>query len=107
MYADTISPSMKEAIDETNRRREIQMRYNEVHGIIPQTIKKELPQTVTVKKVDSKEDVSKKQRQKMSKEEKMALIGELEEEMRAYAKDLNFEMAAQIRDCIMELKASK
>lgn len=107
MYADTISPSMKEAIDETNRRREIQMRYNEVHGIIPQTIKKELPQTVTVKKVDSKEDVSKKQRQKMSKEEKMTLIGELEEEMRAYAKDLNFEMAAQIRDCIMELKASK
>ena len=107
MYAETISPSMKEAIDETNRRREIQMRYNEVHGIIPQTIKKELPQTVTVKKVDSKEDVSKKQRQKMSKEEKMALIGELEEEMRAYAKDLNFEMAAQIRDCIMELKASK
>lgn len=104
MYADTISPSMEEAIEETNRRRDIQNRYNQQHHIVPQTIIKELPQVVTIKKSEIKE---KNKSAQMSKEEKLALIAELEEEMHLYAKDLNFEMAAQIRDAIMELKITK
>lgn len=104
MYADTISPSMEEAIEETNRRRDIQNRYNQQHHIVPQTIIKELPQVVTIKKSEIKE---KNKSAQMSKEEKLALIAELEEEMHLYAKDLNFEMAAQIRDAIMELKMTK
>lgn len=104
MYADTISPSMEEAIEETNRRRDIQNRYNQLHHIVPQTIIKELPQVVTIKKSEIKE---KNKSAQMSKEEKLALIAELEEEMHLYAKDLNFEMAAQIRDAIMELKMTK
>ncbi len=107
MYADTISPSMKEAIDETKRRREIQEKYNEVHHIIPTTIVKEIPQSVTMKKIDEIAEASKMQKKKLTKEEKIYLIQELEEEMRAYAKDLNFEAAAQIRDAIFELKAQK
>ena len=107
MYADTISPSMEEAINETKRRREIQEKYNQEHNIIPTTIIKEIPKSVTMKKVDEIANSSLKQKQKLTKEEKIYLIQELEEEMRAYAKDLNFEAAAQIRDAIFELKAEK
>lgn len=104
MYADSMSEAMEEAISETNRRREIQMSYNEKHGIVPKTIVKALPEAVSIKKIDTKKDKTKK---KFSLEEKIDLINELEEEMRAYAKDLNFEMAAQIRDAILEIKAGK
>ena len=106
MYADSISQAMEEAILETNRRREIQIRYNEENGIVPQTIIKDLPEVVSIKKVveETKKD---KKSKTMTKEEKMALIIELEEEMRSYAKALNFEMAAQVRDAIMELKSRK
>lgn len=104
MYADTISEAMEEAIAETNRRREIQMEYNEKHGIVPKTIIKALPEAVSIKKLDTKKTKDKK---KLSMEEKIELINELEEEMRAYAKDLNFEMAAQIRDAILEIKAGR
>lgn len=105
MYADHLSEAMEEAITETARRREIQMEYNEKHGIVPQTIVKALPNAVSIKRLeDSKKAKSKK---KLSLEEKIDLINELEEEMHAYAKDLNFEMAAQIRDAILELKAGK
>ncbi len=104
MYADTISESMEEAINETARRREIQMNYNEAHGIVPTTIVKALPEAVSIKKTESKKQKNKKS---LTKEEKIDLINELEEEMRAYAKDLNFEMAAQIRDAILELKAGR
>ena len=104
MYADTLSESMEEAINETSRRRDIQMAYNEKHGITPTTIVKALPEMVSIKKLDSKKEKNKK---KLSLEEKIDLINELEEEMRAYAKDLNFEMAAQIRDAILELKAGR
>ena len=107
MYADTISEAMEEAILETNRRREIQMRYNEEHGIVPQTIIKDLPEVVSIKKVVDEKATDNKKKSKMTKEEKLALISELEEEMRAYAKALNFEMAAQVRDAIMELKSRK
>ena len=106
MYADTISPSMEEAISETKRRREIQEEYNRVHNIVPKTIVKAIPESITQKAVDDKR-LSKEYNKKMTKEEKMFLIAELEEEMRAYAKDLNFEAAAQIRDAIFELKSER
>ena len=107
MYADTVSEAMDNAIKETKRRREIQEKYNEANGIIPTTIIKEIPKSITMKKatdISNSADIKKK---KLTKEEKIILINELEEEMRAYAAELNFEAAAQIRDAILELKASK
>ena len=106
MYADTISEQMEEAITETMRRREIQIAYNEANGIIPQTIIKELPTSVSIK--NNKEETKElKDKKKLSKEDRLALIAELEEEMRLYAKELNFEMAAQVRDAIIELRSGK
>ena len=106
LYADTISPSMQVAMDETSRRREIQDKYNKEHNIIPKTIIKEVFKSITMKQATSSE-VNDLYNKNMTKEEKVLTILELEEEMRAYAKDLNFEMAAQIRDAILELKTSK
>lgn len=106
MYADTVSEQMEEAITETMRRREIQMAYNEANGIIPQTIIKDIPESVSIK--NTKNDTNDvKDNKKLTKEEKIALIAELEEEMKAYAKELNFEMAAQVRDAIIELRSGK
>lgn len=108
LYADTISDSMKVAMDETKRRREIQNAYNELHHITPKTIMKEIPKSITIKNVDGTDRVeSEVFKKNMTKEEKEYLIFELEEQMKAYARDLNFEMAAEIRDAILELKASK
>ncbi|RIA77970.1 excinuclease ABC subunit B [Anaeroplasma bactoclasticum] len=108
LYADTISDSMRVAIDETRRRRDIQNKYNLEHNIIPKTIIKEIPKSLTVKKMDGDMEYETGVYHKnMTKEEKVYLIAELEEQMRAYARDLNFEAAAQIRDAILELKASK
>ncbi len=104
MYADTISPSMKEAIDETRRRRIVQEQYNKEHNIIPTTVSKAIPESVTIHKEAEEKIVKDKDTDKLSKKDKEMLIAELEEEMREYAKDLNFEMAAQIRDAILELK---
>ena len=104
MYADKCSEAMEEAILETNRRREIQMDYNLKHNITPQTIIKAIPEVVTIKATEAKADNKKK---KLSAEEKIDLINQLEEEMKMYAKELNFEMAAQIRDAIIELKGRK
>lgn len=104
MYANNISAAMEEAISETNRRREIQIQYNIDHGIVPTTIIKSLPESISIKRLDDKKV---KEKKKLSKEEKIDLINDLEEEMKAYAKDLNFEMAAQIRDAILEIKAGK
>ena len=102
MYADSLSEQMEEAIVETMRRREIQMAYNEANGITPKTIIKDLPTVVGIKM--DKENTKEKDKKKLSKEDKIALIAELEEEMRLYAKELNFEMAAQVRDALIELK---
>lgn len=106
MYADSISPSMDYAMKETARRREIQEKYNKDHNIIPQTIKKDIQESVSIKhKAEEEEKASKaKSSKKMTKLEREKLIDELEAEMKAYAKELNFEMAAQVRDAIMELK---
>lgn len=106
MYADSISPSMDYAMKETARRREIQEKYNKDYNIIPQTIKKDIQESVSIKhKAEEEEKASKsKSSKKMTKLEREKLIEELEAEMKAYAKELNFEMAAQVRDAIMELK---
>lgn len=100
MYADTVSPSMQEAMDETSRRRMIQEEYNKEHHIIPKTIVKAIPEKIQIKAYQDE----KKKNKKMTKLEKEELIMRLNEEMLQYAKELNFEMAAQVRDAIMELK---
>lgn len=107
MYADTMSDSMEYAINETKRRREIQIEYNKKHNIIPKTIIKEIPKSVTMKNIDEIADVKEMKHKTLTKAEKAELILELEEEMKQYAKELNFEAAAQIRDAIFELKAGK
>lgn len=107
LYADTISESMQTAMDETLRRREIQMKYNDEHNIIPKTIIKEIPKTVSMKRVEEISNTSKTYHKNMTREERELTILALEEEMRSYAKELNFEAAAQIRDAIIELKKEK
>ena len=102
MYADEISPSMDEAITETRRRRKIQEEYNKEHNIIPQTIIKDIRAAVTIHVSDELE--KKEEKGKLSKKERMELISKLEAEMKDYARMLNFEMAAQVRDAIMELR---
>ena len=107
LYADTISEAMEYAITETKRRREIQNQYNIEHNITPTTIIKSIPKSITMKSADEISDTNKTYHKNMTKEEKIQRIMELEEEMKAYAKELNFEAAALIRDAIFELKASK
>ena len=104
MYADTISESMQTAMDETLRRREVQMKYNDEHNIIPKTIIKEIPKTVSMKRVEEISNTSKTYHKNMTKEERELTILALEEEMRSYAKELNFEAAAEYRDKLKELK---
>ena len=100
MYANTISDSMKKAIDETNRRRTIQEAYNKKHDITPTTIVKE------IKDVISNEDTSKaEQKEKYSKKEKDKLIKVIEKEMMDAAKNLDFEKATELRDIMFELKS--
>ena len=105
MYADTITDSMREALDETNRRREIQMEYNEEHGITPQTIKKAVRDLISISKVIAKEEVRfEKDPESMTKKELEKLIGEIQKKMQKAAADLNFEAAAELRDKMLELK---
>jgi len=102
MYADTITKSMKKAIDETNRRRKIQSEYNEEHNIIPKTIVKDIRDVIEATKVieDEEEYVA----NKMSKDEMIEIIKGLESEMLKEAESLNFEKAAELRDKANELK---
>ncbi|MGP1434173.1 MAG: UvrB/UvrC motif-containing protein, partial [Catonella sp.] len=105
MYADNITGSMNRAITETERRRAIQMKYNEEHGIVPQTIKKKVRDLISIsKKVE--EDSSKiiKDAESMSETELKAVIKELTKKMNQAAVELNFELAAKLRDEIIELK---
>ena len=94
-------------INETKRRREIQEEYNKANGITPKTIIKAIPKSITMKQVSELSNTERTKNKALSKEEKIALINELEEEMKAYAKELNFEAAAQVRDAILELKAKR
>ncbi|MBE6117167.1 MAG: excinuclease ABC subunit UvrB [Erysipelotrichaceae bacterium] len=105
MYADTITDSMKKAIDETNRRRSIQEAYNERNGIIPHTVVK--PVEDAIRGIETKEMTAKylSRKTKMSKQDMSRMIADLEKEMRDAAKVLDFERAAQLRDIIFELKS--
>ncbi len=105
MYADTITDSMRIALDETNRRREIQMKYNEEHGITPQTIKKAVRDLITISKVIAKEELRfEKDPESMDRRELEKLIADIQKKMQKAAADLNFEAAAELRDKMIELK---
>ena len=105
MYADVMTDSMRNAIEETNRRREIQKAYNKEHGITPNTIKKAVRDLIAVSKAVAETEVKlKKDPESMSKKELKNLISQLEKQMRQAAADLNFEQAAELRDKMIELK---
>ena len=105
MYADTITDSMRAALDETQRRREVQIAYNEEHGITPKTIQKAVRDLISVsRKVAASELQMEKDPESMSEKELEKLIKELEKQMKKAAADLNFEAAAELRDKLIELK---
>ncbi|MBB1122553.1 excinuclease ABC subunit UvrB [Limosilactobacillus albertensis] len=111
MYADTITDSMQKAIDETKRRRTIQMKYNEEHHITPRTIIKPIQEAITVTKkvtdeteTDNSAEFTDKDFAMLDKEAQSKMLDELTEQMRSAAKRLDFEQAATLRDTIMELK---
>ncbi len=105
MYADSITDSMQAAIEETNRRRGIQQKYNEEHGITPQTIKKAVRDLISISKVIAKEELQfEKDPESMSRKELEKLIAQIEKQMKKAAADLNFESAAELRDKMVELK---
>ncbi|MDF0172812.1 excinuclease ABC subunit UvrB [Staphylococcus pseudintermedius] len=107
MYADRITDSMKVAIDETERRREIQIAYNEKHGIVPKTINKEIHDVIsaTVETDETNEDQRKEVPKKMTKKEREKKIENVEKEMKEAAKALDFERATELRDLLFELKS--
>ena len=102
MYADKITDSMDKAIKETMRRRTIQEEYNKEHGIIPQTIKKEIRDLIS--NVDDNKEKQSSPKKK-DKNELLKMIDEIEESMREAAKELDFERAMQLRDALFELKS--
>lgn len=107
MYADNMTDSMRNAIDETSRRRELQQAYNEAHGITPKTIQKAVRDLISIsKEVAKTENTLEKDPESMSREELEKLIGQVQKQMKAAAADLNFEMAAELRDKMIELKKS-
>ena len=105
MYADKITDSMKYAIDETNRRRSIQEAYNKEHGITPKTIHKNIRDLIAITHAVEKEETPQTDFKQMTAQQRREAIEVMELEMRAAAKDLNFEKAAQLRDMILELRA--
>ncbi|KIH71641.1 excinuclease ABC subunit UvrB [Salinicoccus roseus] len=107
MYGDKITDSMRYALDETQRRRDTQIAYNEAHGITPQTIQKEIRDTISAQ-VDLKEEGRKKdgkKKGKMTKKEREKIMAQLEADMKQAAKELDFETASELRDALFELKA--
>ncbi|MBR6398439.1 MAG: UvrB/UvrC motif-containing protein, partial [Lachnospiraceae bacterium] len=105
MYADNMTDSMDRAIKETNRRRAIQQKYNEEHGITPTTIKKAVRDLISIsKEVAKTEKKLEKDPEDMSRAELEDLIAKVEKQMRAAAAELNFEMAAELRDKMIELR---
>ncbi|CAM3231529.1 excinuclease ABC subunit UvrB [Paenibacillus taichungensis] len=106
LYGDKVTDSMDKAIKETERRRAIQIEYNEEHGITPQTIRKKVRDVIEATKVaESKKDYLTGAAEKMSKKERQSLIQRLEAEMKDAAKNLQFERAAELRDALLELRA--
>ena len=105
MYADNMTDSMRAAIEETERRRRIQQKYNEEHGITPQTIKKAVRELISISKVVAKEEVRfEKDPESMDRKELEKLITDVQKKMQKAAADLNFEAAAELRDKMVELK---
>ena len=105
MYADNITDSMRKALDETERRRKIQMEYNEAHGITPTTIQKAVRDLISISSKASYEELQMdKDPESMSKEELEKLISNVSKRMKKAAAELNFEMAAELRDQMTELK---
>ena len=105
MYADVITDSMRGAMEETMRRRELQQAYNEEHGITPQTIKKAVRDLISISKEVAKEEKElEKDPESMSREELEKLIGEVHKQMKKAAAELNFEAAATLRDRMISLK---
>lgn len=105
MYADTMTDSMRNAIDETNRRRTIQQKYNEEHGITPQTIKKAVRDLISISKSIAKEEARfEKDPESMNRKELEKLIADIQKKMKKAAAELDFETAAELRDKMMELK---
>ncbi len=105
MYADNMTDSMKAAIEETARRRKLQQKYNEGHGITPQTIKKAVRDLISISKTIEKEELRfEKDPESMGREELQKLISKVEKQMKKAAADLNFEAAAELRDKMAELK---
>ena len=105
MYADNMTDSMRAAIEETNRRRSIQKKYNEEHGITPQTIKKAVRDLIRISKVIAKEEVRfEKDPESMDDKALKKLIADVQKKMQKAAADLNFEAAAELRDKMVELK---
>lgn len=108
MYADRITDSMRKAIDETERRRKIQIAFNKKHGITPQTVRKKVQDSIEATKVAETKSpylAGDKKVSKLNKKEKQQLIEKLEAEMKQAAKQLQFERAAELRDALLELKA--
>jgi excinuclease ABC subunit B len=105
MYADVMTDSMRTAIHETNRRREIQEQYNKEHGITPKTIQKAVRELISISKAVAKQEMQlAKDPESMSKEELEKLINKLTKQMKQAAAELNFEVAAELRDKMTELK---
>ena len=102
LYADTVTPSMQAAIDETERRRRMQNAFNEAHGIVPKTIRKSVREMVEIS--HTAEEASKLTKKKMSAAERQATIARLEKEMKNASRMLEFEIAAVLRDQIIELR---
>ena len=106
MYADSITQSMQKALDETNRRRSIQIAYNEAHGITPKTIIKPIHEVVRSKETQEMTAKYIDKKSKVTKKDKEQLMANLEKEMKEAAKVLDFERAAELRDILMELRSS-
>ena len=104
MYADEITPSMRAAIDETERRRKIQDAYNQAHGIVPKTIVKDVREILEISKTAEEETGKSRKKRKLSDQERAAEIAKLEKEMKEASKMLEFEYAAVLRDRIIELR---
>ena len=104
MYADTITDSMQRAIDETNRRREIQQKYNEDNGITPATVQKAVRDLISISKAADAVKDDEKDLESMSKKELEKLAAEIEKKMHRAAAELDFETAADLRDRMIEVK---
>ena len=107
LYADTVTPSMRAAMDETARRRDIQMAYNKAHGIVPKTIIKDVRDVLEISSSEESERKKRERKHRMTDAERAAEIAKLERQMKEAAHMLEFEYAAILRDRIMELRGGK